>query len=113
MITGRPIGAGDLRETVYIKSSTEAQSGTGATTQTWSTLFTERAKVEPLRGAELARFQATAAQFDCRITIRDRGSTIKPEYQAVWGSRTFDILAAIPIGAEGRFIELMCKERFA
>jgi SPP1 family predicted phage head-tail adaptor len=112
MITGRAMSAGDLRETILIKSFSEAQSGTGEVTSTASTLFSARAKVEPLRGAEFARMQLTQAQSDYRITIRKRGTTVEPEYQVVWGSKTLDVQSVIDIGAEGRWIELTCKERF-
>lgn len=113
MITGRPMSAGDLRETITIKTVTETRGSTGEVLESPSTVFTARAKVEPLRGREAALMQQTQAMSDYRITIRDRGVTVLPQYEVTWGSQTFDIQAVIPIGAEGRFIELMCKERFS
>lgn len=112
MITGRPLSAGDLREAITIKSHSESRSGTGAVTDSPSTLFTARAKVEPLRGAEFARMAITQAQSDYRITIRKRSTAVEPEYTVVWGDKTFDVQSVIEIGAERRWIELLCKERF-
>lgn len=112
MIAGKYIGAGDLRETVTIKTHSESRSATGAVTKTPSTVFTARAKVEPLRGAEFARMAITQAQSDYRITIRKRGTAVEPEYTVTWGSKILDVQAVIEIGAENRFVELMCKERF-
>lgn len=112
MITGRAIGAGDLREPITIQSATDARTGTGAVTTTWATILTTRAKVEPIRGNELARMAQTQAQSDYRVTIRDQATAVKPQYQVVWSGKTLDINSVIPIGAESRWLELLCKERF-
>ena len=112
MIVGKYIGAGDFRESITIKGVTEGRSTTGAVTSTPTTIFTARAKVEPLRGTEFARMAITQAQSDYRITIRKRGTAVEPEYTVAWGSKTLDVMSAIEIGAEGRYIEMLCKERF-
>lgn len=112
MITGKYIGGGDLREPITIQRATATQNGKGEPVDTWATLLTTRAKVEPLRGAEFARMAITQAQSDYRVTVRKQATTLEPEYRVVWGSKTLDIQSVIEIGAERRFVELMCKERF-
>ena len=112
MITGKYIGAGDLRETVTIQGASEGRSVTGAVTTTWPTIFTARAKVEPVRGMEAARLAQAQAMVDYRITIRKHPSNaVAPQQRLVWGSLAMDIQSVIEIGAEGRFVELMCKVR--
>ena len=112
MITGKYIGSGDLREPVTLQSASSSQNGKGEVVDSWSTLFTTRAKVEPMRGAEFARMAITQAQSDYRITIRKRSTVVEPEFRVIWGSKTLDVQSVIEIGAERRFIELLCKERF-
>lgn len=113
MTSTSTIRAGDLRETVFIKTVTETRGNTGEVLETASTVFTARAMVEPLRGNELAQMQQTQSTVDYRVVVRKRSTAIEPQYTVTWGSKTFDIIHALDIGAEGRFIELLCKERFA
>ena len=113
-IFGKFISAGDLRETVLIQQLTEARSGTGAVILTPSTIFTLRAKVTPVRGMEAAQLATADARSDIRVIVRyQSGITVK--HRLVWGGRDYDIQSAPPLGlgAESRWLELMCVEHQA
>lgn len=113
-IAGKFIGAGDLRETVIIQQFTETRTATGGVNYTASTIFTLRAKVEPVRGMEAAQLATADAKSDIRVTVRYR-SGITTKNRLVWGGREYDIQSAPPlgIGAESRWLELMCVEHQA
>lgn len=108
-ITGLYVGAGDLREQVLIQSRSETRDALGGVVETWTTAYTRRAKVEPVRGMEAARLAQAEAKSDIRVWIRYQ-SGITPQMRLVWNSRNFDVQSVHEVGAEGRWLELMCKE---
>lgn len=111
-ITGLYISAGDLREQVLIQTRSEARTTSGGVQETWSTTYTRRAKVETVRGMEAANLAQSEAKSDIRVFIRYQ-SGITPQQRLVWNSRNFDIQSVHEIGAEGRWLELMCREHQA
>jgi SPP1 family predicted phage head-tail adaptor len=110
-IVGKYIGAGDLREPITIQRFVETQSGTGGVILSPVTVVSTRAQVEPIRGVEAAQLAQAQAQADYRFWIRWRAG-IAPQQRLVWRSQEFDILSVRDPGAEGRYLELVCKERF-
>lgn len=117
---GKYLSAGDFRHSITIKLRTETRDATGGITDgTPTTVHTTRAKIEPIRGNELTTLASVdgainRASVDYRIWIRKPPSTsIKPEQFVVYDSKEFDILSVIEPNTEGRYLELLCKERFA
>lgn len=103
--------AGTLRHRVTIQETTETRDGAGGVINTWSTVATVWAAVEPLRGREFIEARATQAQVDTRIRIRYQASlSLTPKMRVTWGSRVYDIQAVIELRTEHREIHLMAKE---
>lgn len=110
-IVGKYIAAGDLRDSITLQSRSEAVDALGGITESWSTTISTRAKVEPIRGEERATMAQANAAADYRFWIRYR-SGVTPQLRLVWDSREFDIVSALPLGNERRYIEILAKERF-
>lgn len=110
-IVGKYIGAGDLREPITIQRFVETRDSLGGVSLAPVTVVTTRAQILPVRGVEAAQLAQSQAQADYRVWIRWRAG-IAPQQRLVWRSQEFDILSVRDPGAEGRYLELMCKERF-
>ena len=117
---GKYLSAGDFRHSITIKLRTETADAVGGVTDgTPTTVYATRAKVEPIRGTELTNLASidgvtNRAMVDYRIWIRKPPSTeINAQQFVVFGSKEFDILSVIEPNTEGRYLELLCKERFA
>ena len=103
---------GERRQRVVFQRATVTQSASGEPVQTWATLCTSWALVQPLRGRE--RFQAmeVQAEVDTRIVTRNRTAlaALSPGDRATWSGRTFDIRSVIHRDHRRHELELMCTE---
>lgn len=101
--------AGPLRHRVILQTVSESRDATGAVVETWNDTATLWAAVEPLRGREWFEARATQADIDTRIRTRYYAGIV-PKQRLKWGSRVFDIHAAINVGERDRELHLMCRE---
>ncbi len=69
-------------------------------------------KVEPLTGGERLRAMQIEDRLSHRIVIRHRPG-ITPAMRVRFGSRVFNIRAAINREERNRFLELLCEEGVA
>lgn len=104
--------AGDLRERVTIQDKSVVQDGYGAEVISWTTVGTFWAAVEPLAGREFLEGRQMTAEVTTRIRIRRQDATveIRPEMQAVYRGRTFEIVAVLELKERRREMHLMCTE---
>jgi len=100
---------GDLRYQIQIQSKTKAQDSFGAETETWSTVATVFAAVDPLRGQEYLEARRLQADIDVRFRIRYRAG-ITPAMRVLHDGRYFNIESVIHVKELRREIQLMCKE---
>lgn len=102
-----------LRHTVIIQALTDGFDAEGGLTQSWATLVTRRAAVEPLRGREYFAAQQNTAQVSMRIRLRyDTAlAAVTPKHRVAFGSRTFDIESVINVEERNVEIQLMCVEQ--
>ena len=88
--------AGRLRHRVVIQSLAETQDGaTGAITESWSTLATVWAAIEPLSGREFIAAAESGSEVVARIVMRHR-SDVTAKMRIVDGSMTYNIQAVLP-----------------
>lgn len=75
---------------ITVESVTEVETASGDVDETWATLTTAYAQIEPLRGRELWMAQQMMSDITHMVTIRYQ-SGIDAGMRIVYGSRTFHI----------------------
>jgi SPP1 family predicted phage head-tail adaptor len=104
--------AGRLSSKIEFQRSTESANTFGEMIQTWNTLFTCWAAVEPLKGME--RFSAMQVQSDVDVRVTARWckelSTLNTKDQVKYGNKLYDIKAVLNIGERDTELHVMCKE---
>lgn len=109
---------GERRHRVTFQTSTIVADDFGEPDQSWSSLGTAWALVQPLKGAE--RFSANQAQIDVDYRIVTRNSSMVEDLSAgdrcTWTrqtspetSITFDIRSVIWRDHRDKELELLCK----
>lgn len=107
--------AGRLRQRVAIQRRTGAESAFGEPTDTWTTLATVAAGIEPISGREYFAAQQVQSEVTHRVTIRYFAG-VNPKDRIVWTdpatdvARYFDIRAVIDRDERHREMSLMCVE---
>ncbi len=111
----RKVDLGSLRHRLVIQAGQAASDGGGGQSDPWADpviVATVWGKVEPLTGGERLRAMQIEDRLSHRIVIRYRPG-ITPAMRIVFGSRVFNIRAAINHEERGRFLELLCEEGVA
>ncbi len=109
------VDLGSLRHRLVIQAERSTSDGGGGQSDPWADpviIATVWGKVEPLTGAERLRAMQIEDRFRHRIIIRHRPG-ITPAMRIVFGSRVFNIRAAINREERDRFLELLCEEGVA
>lgn len=101
--------AGRLRHRVVIQERAGTQDAYGQEEDSWTTVDTVWAAVEPLRGREFLEAQREGAEVTTRIVMRHQDGVV-PAMRISWGSRMFDVLSIISVEERGRELQLMCRE---
>lgn len=104
--------AGALRHRVELQQPTETRDSHGGVRQTWATVQTVYASVEPIGGKEY--FAAQQVQSDTTHRVRLRWNpdfTPTTKWRVRYDGRDFDIEAVIEMFERQREWHLMCKER--
>ncbi len=109
------VDLGSLRHRKDNQAGHAASAGGGGQSDPWAApviVATVWGKVEPLTGSERLRAMQIEDRLSHRIVIRYRPGTT-PAMRIVFGSRVFNIRAAIDREERGRFLELLCEEGVA
>lgn len=102
--------AGRLNRRVELQYMTVVQSNTGEETETWATVDTVWAAIEPMRGREYFEGYQTRSEVTTRITIRHRRNVTPEKWRVKYGSRVYEIISVIDPKEAHVSVELMCKE---
>ena len=103
------INAGELNHRIDIQSVTDTPDEQGANVQTWATVKTRWAKVEPLSGRELYNAQQVKSDVTHKICIRYyEGLTANMRFK--WGDRIFNISSLINPDSQRVEHECLCRE---
>lgn len=102
-------GAGELDQRVRIVQATAARDRIGGLVETWATLATVWAKVEPLSAREAYYRAQVNAGATWRVVMRFR-SDVTPRQRIAWNGRTFEIRGVTDPDNRRRMIELACDE---
>ena len=103
---------GEKRFRVVFQSSTITQDAYGEPDQTWATLATQWALVQPLKGREFLAANEVHAGITTRIVTRYTSelASLAPDDRATWNGRTFDIKAVIHRDHRRSELEILCEE---
>lgn len=101
--------AGELRHRVTIQQKAVSQDAIGGQVETWSTVTTVWAAVEPLAGRDYMEGKRLVAEVSTRVRMRYRAGVV-PEMRVVYGTHTYDVVSVIDFREEHRELALMCRE---
>ena len=101
--------AGPLRHLVEVQRATEGRASDGGVTQTWSTLASRRASIEPLNGREFFEQAATQADISHRIRMR-HFEGLTPKDRIVFRSRVFELEHVRNVNERGVITECLARE---
>jgi SPP1 family predicted phage head-tail adaptor len=101
--------AGMLNRRLAIQSRSTTQDAAGQPLNTWTTLATVWAAIEPLSGHELERAQAIHPEISHQITIRYAAAWADPKtvakYRGLYKSRIFNFHA--PMNSEEGNVQIV------
>lgn len=101
--------AGKLRERVTIEQVATARDAVGGNVESWTSLATVYARVEPMGVRESYQRHVMNAQASWKVTIRHRAD-VTAKMRVRWGDRAFEV-KGITNADERRFmLALSCEE---
>lgn len=103
------IAAGRLRERAAIQLRVQTEDLYGQRVESWETLATVWAAVEPSRGREFWAARQVLDEATCRILIRHR-TDVSTLNRVVAGGVAYDILSVVSPELRHEFLELYCRE---
>jgi SPP1 family predicted phage head-tail adaptor len=97
---------------VVFERATVAQDAFGEPDQTWATLATRWALVQPMKGAERFAANQVQADVDHRIVCRFDStlSDLSPGDRATWDGHTYDIKSVIVRDHTRKEVEILAQE---
>lgn len=104
-----PLQAGSLNRVVTIQQRGTTVDTFGQQTETWTTILTTRASVEPMSGSELVAAGAQLDETMVTIVIRYR-PTITAAMRATYQGAVYNILSVVDDYARHRKLTLMCQQ---
>lgn len=109
---GNPRLGSGKRHTINIQTVSEVNAG-GEVTETWTTLCTKRASIEPVQGREYWDGKQTLADQNhvVKIDYDSVCATITPKGRILFGTRVFDIITKTNPREANQELHFMCKER--
>ncbi len=100
---------GPLRHRINIQARSATVDEFGQESETWTTLNTVWASVEPLSGRELLAAQQVQGETTHRVRMRFQAG-ITTSHRILFNLRPFNIQSVINKNEAGAFLELLCTE---
>ena len=104
-----PDEIGSLRHVVQVQSRTISRDDYGGAQQTWATIATRFAKVEPLSGRELWRAQGVTPEATHRVVMRYM-EAVTAKCRLVHKGKVFQIESVLDVDELRNIMVLICKE---
>jgi SPP1 family predicted phage head-tail adaptor len=105
---------GRLNHRLVLQSRSTTLDSVGGQSTTWTPVATVWAAIQPLSGRDLIAAQASQSEISHRITLRYQALFADPKavaaLRAVYGSRIFDIHAAMNQDENNHTLVLMASE---
>jgi len=101
--------AGRLRHIVEHQRLVITEDDSGVPTESWLTIGTRKASVEPISGREF--FEAARQQSELTHTVIMRKyDSVTTKDRFIFETRPLNVEAVIEVGERGRELQVMCKE---
>lgn len=108
------VRAGTLRRRLAFQTRSTAQDASGQPANVWTTAFIAWGDIEPMTGRELIAAAAVQSAVTHMVTVRWRPELSNPQAVAamriLYGTRIFNIHAAMNEDERNRVVSLMCEE---
>lgn len=108
------IHAGSLRHRITFQQRSTVIDAYGGQSETWTDVATVWGAIEPASGAEKVAAQALQVEISHTVMVRHQPWMTGPKqlaaYRVVWGSRVFDLHAAIDIDERHRLVNITASE---
>ena len=103
---------GERRSRVVFQRATVSQDAFGEPDKTWTTLATQWALVQELKGRERQGANETMGEVTTRIVTRNNTTitSLAPGDRATWSGHTYDIKAVIPRDHRRSELEILAIE---
>lgn len=105
--------AGELRHKIAIQNLSTTRDGFGGVVETWTTIATAWARVEPLSGREFWEARKMNSDISMKITMRASGINISPRMRIALNGRHVYIEVVREIEERGIELILLCREDIA
>jgi len=104
--------AGQLRHRITIERATLTQNAFGEQVQTWATLATVWARVEPITGKERFAALQTQSDVDSRILCRYYSTlaALAANDRITWGSKTYDIRSVVNTEERNKELQIFATQ---
>jgi head-tail adaptor len=112
-IVNPSIGSGELAHRIQIQAPRTAPGdtfGQSITPDTWDTVLTVRAAIEPVGAGERNESGQLISEVSYRVTIRWAPVFIGANYRVLFGARTFAVQAVTNLLERNRVLVLFCSE---
>lgn len=103
------LAAGRLRRRVVLSTRVQTQNLYGEPVESWATLATVWAAVEPVRGRDFWTAKQQMETATAKILVRYR-SDLTSVHRASADGVTWDILSVVRPESRTEYLELHCKE---
>jgi len=102
---------GKLRKRVVLQAEAQTPDGAGGYTLAWATVATVWATIAPASGHEIYVSGHLEGRVTHKVTMRWRGDlSVTADMRLLYGTRVFNIRAALNIGEENRQTVLFVEE---
>lgn len=102
---------GKLKHRVAVQQMTETRDSTGEMVETWTTIATRFAHVQPVSGKESDRRGIETATARYKVTMRYQAGLITTADRLLYESQPLDIESVINVDEAGTTYEVSCFAR--
>lgn len=104
------LNAGALDQRVTLQRRTVGRDERGQALETWATVATLWARVQPRRGRDFFAAAQDQATFDCTVWLRYRADILATD-RLLWKGQPLDIVGQpVDVHGAGVWTELMCTQ---
>jgi SPP1 family predicted phage head-tail adaptor len=104
------VSIGDLRHRLSLEAPLVTADGGGGVSRTWALVTEVWGAIRPLSGSEATEADGVAGRVSHEIWVRHR-TGVTPEMRFAFGTRLFEIRAAVDWGERHRFLRCLVEER--
>lgn len=109
MTYSTPLQAGTLNRVVEVQSRATTKDGFGHQSDAWTTVFTARASIEPMSGAEMVAAGMQVGETMSTVVMRWRAG-VTSAMRLLYAGNIYTILAVLDENEKHRKLTLTCQQ---